>query len=264
MDMAAIEENEVEILRRFIGRMMSPGSSPKVWERVDPQTRFAMRSAYFLLNRDPGRDAETFITVTLERLLQRVSRVNEPMQVEYQGQVRGRVVWPATFKARYREDFDQSRFVCRQVQREYDTPENQLLKFVVERIYESLRATPEVIRNGFSYFPLSAGAGLLPAAERIARMEAALNNFHRHSRLRAVTLPAYVTESHLLKAKTSTVEDYAEAADLYQSYARCFLRSDWSHTARITRRILPLPAELTAEGEMWIELGAGLMREGGE
>jgi hypothetical protein len=255
-----MEDNEIMVLRRFIGWLMSPVRL-SVWERIDTETRFAMRSAYFLLNHDPGRDAESFVTVTLERLLSRVSRVNEPLQVEYQGQVRGRVIWPATFKARYREDFDPSRYVCRQVRREYDTPENQLLKFVVERIYESLRAIPEVIRNGFSYFPVSAGAGFLPAADRIGRMESSVRNFHKHSRLRAVTLPAHITESHLLKAKMSPAEDYAEAADLYQSYARCFLRSDWRHTARIARRILPLPAELTTEGERWIELGAELMRE---
>lgn len=259
-----MESDEVKILRRFIGWTMSPGSTRKVWERVGPETRFAMRSAYFLLDRDPGRDAESFITITLERLMQSVSRVNEPLQVEYQGKVRGRVIWPATFKARYREDFDPSRYVCRQIQREYDTPENQLLKFVVERISESLSAIPEVIRNGFSCFPVSAGPGFLPAAERIGRMESSVRNFQKHSRLRAVTLPAHITESHLLKAEMSPVRDYAEVADLYQSYARCFSQSDWRHTARIARRVLPLPAELTTEGETWIELGAELIREGRE
>lgn len=258
MDLATMADNEIKVLRRFVGRLMSPGRIP-VWEQVDTETRFAMRSAYFLLNHDPGYDAESFVTVTLERLLQRISRVNEPMQVEYQGQVRGRIIWPATFKARYREDYDPSRYVCRQVRREYDTPENQLLKFMVERIYESLSAIPEVIRNGFSYFPVSAGAGSLPAADRIGRMESSVRNFHKHSRLRAVTLPANITEFHLLKAKMSPVEDYGEAADLYQSYSRCFLRSDWRHTARIARRVLPLPADLTTEGETWIELGAGLL-----
>lgn len=258
-----MDKNEIEVLRRFIGWMMAPGSSPKVWERIEPETRFAMRSAYFLLNYDPGRDAESFITVTLERLLQRVSRVNEPLQVEYQGQVRGRIVWPATFKARYREDFDHSRFVCRQARRQYDTPENQLLKFVVERMGEGLRAIPEVIRHGFCYFPVSA-AGLLPAAERIMRMESSLSNFRRHSRLRAVSLPAHITESHIRKAKMSPAEDYAEAADLFQSYARFYLQSDWRrHMARGARRVLPLPGALTAEGEMWVRLGAELMREGG-
>ncbi|HKE03659.1 MAG TPA: AAA family ATPase [Blastocatellia bacterium] len=113
-------------------------------------------------------------------------------------------------------------------------------------------------------FPVSAGAGFLPAADRIGRMESSVRNFQKHSRLRAVTLPAHITESHLLKAEMSPVRDYAEVADLYQSYARCFSRSDWRHTARIARRVLPLPAELTTEGETWIELGAELIREGRE
>src|SRR5262245_19398105 len=107
MDLATMADNEIKVLRRFVGRLMSPGRIP-VWEQVDTETRFAMRSAYFLLNHEPGYDAESFVTVTLERLLQRISRVNEPMQVEYQGQVRGRIIWPATFKARYREDYDPS------------------------------------------------------------------------------------------------------------------------------------------------------------
>jgi len=262
MARATMEDNEIKILRRFIGWTMSPGSHRKVWERVGPETRFAMRSAYFLLDHDPGRDAESFATVTLERLSQSVCRVNEPLQVEYQGQVRGRVLWPATFKARFRGDFDPSRYVCSQLRREYDTPENQLLKFVVERIFECLRSIPGVIRNGFSCFPVSAGAGLLPAAERIGRMESSVSDFQKHARLRAVTLPAHITESHLLKAEMSPVKDYAEAAFIYQSYARCFLQSDWRHTARIARRVLPLPLDLTEEGETWIEMGAELIRQG--
>ena len=264
MDKAQIESDEIKILRRVIGWAMSPGSPRKVWDRVDPETRFAMRSAYFLLDHDPGRDVESFVTITLERLMQSVSRVNEPLQVEYQGQVRGRVIWPATFKARYREDFDPSRYVCRQTQRECDTPENQLLKFMIERIYESLRAIPEVIRNGFICFPVSAAAGLWPSAERLGRMELSVRNVQKHSRLRAVTLPAHITETHLLKAEMSPVKDYAEVAGLYQGYARCFLQRDWRHTSRIARRALPLPADLTAESETWIELGAELIRGSGE
>src|SRR5262245_31666840 len=94
MEGAETDNNESSILRRFIGWTMAQHPPRKVWERVDPKTSFAMRSAYFLLDQDTGRDAEHFITVTLERLLQCVSRVNQPLQVEYQGQVRGKVIWP--------------------------------------------------------------------------------------------------------------------------------------------------------------------------
>lgn len=263
-----MEENEVKILRRYVSWVMSPGSGDSVWEGVDPETRFAMRSAYFLLDYEPGRDAESFVTFTLERLLQRVSRVNHQLQVECQGEVRGRVLWPATFKARYREDFDQTRYVCRQSRGEYDTPENQLLKFVVERMYSCLRVVPQIIRDGFSYFPASKENGppasLRGIEERLGVMESSLNNFHRHSRLRAVSMPAYVTEAHLRSAKMSAIEDYGEAADVYLRYARCFLHEDWRrHMARIASRVLPLPAELTAEGESWLRLGAELTRERG-
>jgi hypothetical protein len=80
-----------------------------------------------------------------------------------------------------------------------------------------------------------------------------------------VNLPAYITESHLRRAKTSSTGDYAVAADLYQEYARCFLRDDWRRrVARNTRRVLPLPAELTAESEIWVQIGAELARAGDE
>src|SRR5262245_51146942 len=108
-------DDELEILRHFTRLVAAEESARTVWQRVDAELRFALQSAYLLLDHNPGEDAESFITFTLERLSQCIRRVNEPLQVEYQGQVRGRVIWPATFKARYREDHDPSRYVCRQL-----------------------------------------------------------------------------------------------------------------------------------------------------
>lgn len=55
---------------------------------------------------DTWPDHTGHITQLLERLLYQLDHVTERRRVEYQGQVRGRVVWPATYKARYAEHFD--------------------------------------------------------------------------------------------------------------------------------------------------------------
>ena len=112
---------ELDIHRRLLTAAVN-AVRPTPWEQIVPANlRFAARAAYFLL--DAGEreaesfipDAETFLTESLERLLRKLTRVTERQQVERHGQVRGRVLWSATYKARYVQDYDPGLFVCRDV-----------------------------------------------------------------------------------------------------------------------------------------------------
>ena len=132
---------------------------------------FITCATYFVLApppfQDPGAGAarpsvrvEPFITTTLTRLLHQLNRSSEQRQQLYHGQVRGRVQWDATYKARYLGDFDRTIFVCREVHHRYDTPENQLLKYMIEEIEKCIQAIPPMITQRFLLYsqPVWSGA----------------------------------------------------------------------------------------------------------
>jgi hypothetical protein len=253
------ENDWIEVFNRWIRWTHFPRDRrPRIWEEAAFEQLALVQAAYFLLDVEPGYDVETFLTSKLERLLRRISRSTEPLQTEYQGRVRGRIIWPASFKARYRQDYDPSRYVCREVKRQYDTPENQLLKFLVERIHEIVRSVPEVIRQGFCYFPSSETPSLIEI--RLRQMENALSTFRLDARLRDVSLPPRITESHILRAETARIEDYGDVAKVYRRYRQLVLSPEYQRTMMLVAdRVLLLPGRVRGpDGEFWIKIAAEL------
>ena len=90
---------------------------------------------------------------TSTRLLHQLNRRSERMQETYHGQVHGQVLWEATYKARYSEEFNPSIYVCARMRHCYDTPENQLLKYLIERVEDCLKAVPPEIAPGWCFLP---------------------------------------------------------------------------------------------------------------
>ena len=105
-----------------------------------------------------------------------------------------RVAWPATYKARYGEDYDPARFVCFEVRHQFDTPENQLVKHLVTQIEHCVQAVPPILRTGVCYFPAGRLRGPFFVADRLAGLETALSRFRRNVTMRSVTLPDQITE----------------------------------------------------------------------
>jgi hypothetical protein len=253
---------ESTVLRRLLGLMMASYPAATREQILSPGAHFATAAAYFLLDVEPQGGVETFITYTLGRLLRQLNRNTEQRRAEYRGQIRGRIEWTATFKARHRQDYDPTRYVCREVRHQYDTPENQLLKYLVERMGECLQAIPEVIRAGACYFPATGNHGppSTATAARLGRMEAALNNFRRNVRLQYVTLPQHIDELHLLRAETARMEEYAALARIYRRYRAVVVPPSWAEIVAIGKRMIPLPGHAGPDGDPWIRLGAAVLR----
>lgn len=235
---------------------------------------FITCATYFILAPPQLQDPETptfrksvcvepFITTTLTRLLHQLNRSSEQRQELYHGQVRGKVQWDATYKARYSGDFDRTIFVCREVHHRYDTPENQLLKFVIEEIGKCIRAIQPIIRAGFCYIPYQSGLEVtdeISTQRRLERMEGVLRRLHRNVRIREVKTPARIDEFHLLRAETSRLEEYALVASLYRLYQRLVIQPTWEALQEIGDTCLPLPANLDGDGLRWVELSARFLR----
>lgn len=238
------------------------------WDELfPPGGAVAARAAYFLLHHsspDAGVDTESFVTEILERILRQLTSSTERRTRTSRGRVRGKVVWSATFKSRYTGTYDPTLFICREVHRDFDTPENQLLRYMVEALVRALTQIPLVIRAGVCYFPICRRRDPVTIGERLARIEAELSRLRANMPLRSVTLPDQVTAEHLVRAEASRLDLYPLVAQLYHRYRAMVLESDWAGVARIARTALLLPAEAKADGEPWIRLAAAVTRTCGD
>ncbi|MBN2002730.1 MAG: DUF2357 domain-containing protein [Anaerolineae bacterium] len=251
--------DESAVLRRLLSLLMA-SQEPPSWESLVPVGMPAIAAAFFLLDVEPASDVEMFITMTMSRLVQQLNRNTQQQQVEYRGQIRGRINWPATLKARYDRDYDLSRYVCCEVRHQYNTPENQLIKYVVEQIAACTRLIPETLRVGKCYYPSTGIRESRATADRLGQIETALSRLRRDARWHDIVLPEQINEWHLLRAETARTEEYAEVARIYKRYQQVVVALSREEITKIGKRVLPLPDHTGTDGDAWIQLGAYILR----
>ena len=262
----AAQSAEAGVLRHFIGMLMEP-IAPRPWDRLfSGEAHLTARATYFLLHREKtsGMDSEDFITRVLERILHQFTCSTRREQVALQGRVKGKVLWPATLKSRYTDDYDPTRFVCREVHRHFDTPENQLLRYMVETIGHWIQAVPDVMRQGFCYSPGSGFHSPTTIAARLDKMEDYLIRLRRDRRLREVTVPATINEEHLLRSEVAKMEEYSLVAALYRQYKNTVISPSWNGVVQFGHTVLPLPGKPDADGYPWLRLAAAVVRSNGQ
>jgi hypothetical protein len=259
MNETALFDQEAEILR-YVLRLALGRQEGSAWYDLEGTGALFVASAtFFLLDVHSEWDVERFSVHTLRGLLQGLSRRTEQLQVEYQGRVRGRIAWPATYKARYGQDFDPSRYVCREVRHQYDTPENQLLKYLAERIDGCLKAVPAVLRSGVCYFSLSEVDRPRMTAVRLGDIEAAISQFRRNVYMREVTLPQEITDIHLVRARTAKMDEYRTVAEFYDRYQKVVATPSYKRITEIGKRMIPLPSRTGIDADRWLKLGADIL-----
>lgn len=259
---------EVEVLRRFVSLLLE-SPPPQSWEQLfSGEGHRVARVTYFLLHRDPSRgseagvDTEGFVNESLARILRQLNSRTEREHIESQGRVRGKVIWPATLKQRYTGGYDPTRFVCRESRRQFDTPENQLLRYLIETIWQAIPLVPATIRTGACYYPATNQVSQIDVAERLKKMQDLLLLFRKHGQLQLVTLPDVVTEEQLWRAERSKMAEYGLVARLYRRYEKAMNPGSWDGVIQLGRMGLPLPARATGEGEAWLRLATAVVRAG--
>lgn len=230
-----------------------------------PEWGMRIRSCYFLLGPSTGGEepwvVEDFLEQTLPRLLRLLNRQTERRLVDRRGGVRGRVHWPASLKARYGGYHDPTRLVCTEVHHEYDTLENQLLRFVVERLREAVWGVPPPLRDGLVVFTTRASLSIRTC---LRDMEAALTHALRAGGLREVPPPPSITLDHLVRAGSARSLEYAPVAALYDRYRRFVLEPSWADVFGAARRTLLVPGTAGPAGQPWLLLAAALLARRGE
>jgi hypothetical protein len=252
--------DEAALLRHLLALVMAP-PNPSIWDNPAKPMRQAAALAYLLLDRQPPHDTESFITTGLDNLVRELTRSSVRSVVSDQRGLRGRVLWSATIAARADHGDSGPTYVYRETRRQYDTPENQLLRFVVEQLYAGLKLLPPQLRSGQCYSPVGGLAERAPAAARLARIESALRRALSSVGLRATTLPARIEPHHILRAETAHNEGYALASRTYRRYSELVSPVSWrAALGRIGRRTIILPGDSSPEAAAWFELAAIALR----
>jgi hypothetical protein len=251
-----------DVMTSLIGWLMS---SPSLeWKTLPAKTQFMVCATYFLLDTKKNGNNEdniySFITTSLERLLQQLSHTTKRVNVEYKAKVRGQVIWPATYKARYSQDLDPTIYTCREVRHHYDTPENQLLKYLVDEIMLCTKAVPNVIRMGFCYFPASEQCRPLPITLKLQKIETLLRNCQHNIHLRHVTSVREISPFHLQRAENSRMEEYVTVVNMYRRFRATVESTSWDEITEIGKRALLLPQQVDKTSELWLQLAASILR----
>jgi hypothetical protein len=199
----------------------------------------------------------SFLGVTVPSLLRKLSCSTEARPVEMQGAVRGRIDWAATWKARHTGDPNPALFICREVERQYATPENELLRYVLEKLKAALGEVPPLLRGGACW---PAGAASRPAsiAPLLADLQDAAQRHLRHAALRKIKPPDSIAAQHLLRARSSKTAEYGEVAKMYRDYAELTIAiQDGSAIGKLREyRCVVLPASLAGPGRDLVEMAA--------
>lgn len=265
MNASSLFAGETAMLHLLLAELMTARPGRFALAQLGKRQQDVISSTYFLLDGEPRHNTEHFVTYTLGQLIEQLGRETQRPFATYIGQVRGQVNWPATVKARYADDYHPGRFVCREVRRDYDTPQNQLLKYLVEQIYDCLQAVPRAIRQGACYFALPTSGGLaqrpVPTAARLDRMEAALGRARLHAGYREITTPVSITADHMRAAALAREESFVEvvaALKRYDSLRKTPERAE--ALAAAGHCMLPLPGQAGGPGELWIKLAVAILR----
>jgi hypothetical protein len=262
VDIYSAPFDDSAVLRRLIELFLD---TPDASQSPKPDSVLRRLAAtLFLVDVRPTYDILRFLDDGLSRIFQHMTRRATRQQVAYRGQVRGRVAWSATYKARFDKDYDPSLYVCSEMHHQYDTPENQLVKYLIEQIIHTSQMVPTVLRSGLCYFPASTARLPLSIAERLAEIETVVSRSGRNVYIRSVSMPERITEQHLTHAMTSTLMEYTNAAHLYKHLTNYVLTADLAEIERyitnIGGRTLPLPRQLGLHSDPWIRCAVALLR----
>ncbi len=236
-----------------------PESPPQLFAQNDTWRR-NFCAAYFFADTRESQDVGLWVGQVLPRLLRQLSRTTERERVVYQGEIHGKVDWPTTYKVRYQTEHNPGLFVCRPPHRRENTPENQLLKFLLVEMETVLKSLSPLLLTAERWTAdgPAEGGWFQHRLHLLAHdLKLALANVH----LRSVELPVVITPYHLLKAKTSKTELYGSVAHFYGRYQQMVVQSHWEVIYPVFSHTLLLPDPASPLGDMCIRLAALGFRE---
>lgn len=154
----------------------------------------------------------------LRRRIRRIKTTVAKKSEELHGQVRGGIDWGSTLKSRSRSGFqDRTQFVCQQTQKNYEVPENLVLKRLLSVIHEIVTEDLKpALMNGDGY------GWLDEWVSNDEKLVQTLNSvFLRNVYLNRVEIEGEaLTDRTINSVKKSRTKFYREAATLLERYRK--------------------------------------------
>ena len=189
----------------------------------------------------------------IKQLPRRVRRIKTERQkevVQRRGEVRGKIDWSKTTREQASTQ-DSSIFVCQNPSKNYDVPENLVLKKLLSIIYSVLEnELKEPIEENYEWLK-----GLRNEGELITRLK---NIYTKNVHVNRIKSPEEykVTDRDIFKAQNSRKDLYKEAAQLFCKYRR-LLRGDYTEEEleNLLNKTLILPGDTPTLFELYSVFG---------
>ena len=183
---------------------------------------------------------------TAPQLVHQLNRTAISNRVVLRDRPRGKIDWPATYKARAAEGMNSTLFICLESQRRYSRPENQLLKWVIFQIERCLDRVPAEMNDwlawGWNRVDRSGGEEII--GEDLAVLRHKVRQIGMDMALRHVEMPRSIEDRHLRAARSSKNRLYSEVADLYDVFAATVVDPHWDAWSTMVRETFPLPPDM--------------------
>lgn len=266
LDTHSISPDDAEVLRHLLEVALDTSATDALLFAGAEAALRQFAAALFMIDVRPGVDVLRFLDQGLNRICQHMTRIAERKVNTYHGQVRGHIAWSTTYKTRLDKDYDPSLYVCFEQHNRYNTPENQLVKLLVEHIAHTHEMIPAPLRDGICYSPAASARAPALLIHRWREVALLLDRFERNIYMRTVALPEQINAQHLVRTSTAKLVEYVDAARLYTLLTQRVLTTDLTavkqYIGEVTARPLPLPRQVGAESEFWIRCAAGALRVG--
>ncbi|WP_174351711.1 hypothetical protein, partial [Paenibacillus sp. JMULE4] len=182
----------------------------------------------------------------LNHLLKNLDRVTQQEIIESKGIIRGSVDWGETFKRRAANGFaDRTMFVTRPSSKVYDTSSNQLLKFIVSSLYDS-------IPRAYNIAPGQA-EGWISILDKVFSI---VKKIRLHPHLKEVTCPSHLNYKLIQAASKNRSKYYRKLSELGLLYYNLFVLKEKDTLFKVLKEqiISPQSAETLYEFAVFFEV----------
>lgn len=182
---------------------------------IDEMERL-LRIHFVLTGGEEGRVGVIDFIKKLQNRLRRIKTTVEKEKKLFDGEIRGRICWKDTLNKRYSQNpLDNCLFVCTQQERNYDIPENLVLKRL-------LQITHDIVYRELIIAVEKEYGWVKEWFEEEKKLQKALNHtFLKNVYLRRINLEdVHVTRRMIYRAMNSRQPLYREAATLLSRYQK--------------------------------------------
>lgn len=160
---------------------------------------------------------------SLPKLMRNLSHSTQKEIVECRGVIRGRIDWNLTYKQRYSQGFnDPSLFMCKPASKMYDLPENQLLKFILEKI---IILTDDISVNlSEETFPPET---IEKWRDILFKNYFEIKKSSKNVYFQYISTPKYIKPKTVQRAIKHRNRLYESVANCYELYDKLFIKDDF-------------------------------------